>query len=364
MDFREQARAVETDQDLHRAHNYVRTEKKVELPRFTKPYWFDQKLKQNYTNECREVVRLFVTGKLEGRYGTYGHGGPQSRDKKHVYFTKNNGSELWMHKKNSLDVKVCVAKKANGVFVGNSSSLWHARNVKTRRIYATRGGPLKIQTVLTEVMPMVPFLMFKEARLDINTFHLIDRGPDEKLDLGLKVKGETVMTHFMGAMVFRLEVRKRSKGIEGQSYKYYLFDIDRNDVRLKNFNAFLSQLGREVSSVDDAYKSLKPKEVYEAEKFLGHECPRQGEWFFIPVQGEHKNAIEKAYHPGRPRNVEAVLQSKGNRAHYVKHLSEEGYVKGEVTHGGREHKPIILETWHKAVPNTAIGSFKISGAVD
>jgi hypothetical protein len=39
-------------------------------------------------------------------------------------------------------------------------------------------------------------------------------------------------------------------------------------------------------------------------------------------------------------------------------------VRGKVSHGGHEHKPIILDGWHKPVPNTAVGSFKISGAVD
>ena len=40
------------------------------------------------------------------------------------------------------------------------------------------------------------------------------------------------------------------------------------------------------------------------------------------------------------------------------------YVSGELTHRGREHHPIQLEGWYKPVPNTAIGSFQISGDID
>ena len=67
---------------------------------------------------------------------------------------------------------------------------------------------------------------------------------------------------------------------------------------------------------------------------------------------------------GRPSRQAATLQSKNNRPHYVQFLSVEGYVKGKVTHGGGEHKAIMLKGWCKAVPNTAVESFKISGQVD
>jgi hypothetical protein len=39
-------------------------------------------------------------------------------------------------------------------------------------------------------------------------------------------------------------------------------------------------------------------------------------------------------------------------------------VRGRVYHGGFEHNPIDLKGWHKAVPNTAVESFRISGDVD
>jgi len=150
----------------------------------------------------------------------------------------------------------------------------------------------------------------------------------------------------------------------GKDEDYFLFDIDRNDLKLKNFNVFLSKLARPCSSIEDAYASLKPKEIFDAERFMGKQCERQGEWFFIPVQGEHEVKKEAKWNRGRPARQGAILQAKGNRPHYVEMLSDEGYVKGKVTHGGGGHIPINLKQWHRAVPNTATESFKISGDVD
>lgn len=55
----------------------------------------------------------------------------------------------------------------------------------------------------------------------------------------------------------------------------------------------------------------------------------------------------------RPNNVEFMLE-----------LPKLNLCKGEITHTGREHEPIILKDWYKPVPNTAINSFTIHGAVD
>lgn len=343
-------------------------------PAIIRPEWWDREdLTNNYENRCRDVVKRFMLGQLiEGEPMKH-----TNMNGRHIYSTKNNGTELWMFKNNqSIKVKVCVARKANGMFIGNASSLMFAKPPPTKkspnpRVRAVGGTQLKIQQVLSEAMPMVPFGLFKETMLDINTLHIIEKGPDEQLELGRKVRDKEVLTHYTGALLFKIEFMKRSKSMrdhrnEGQ---YFLFDIDRNDLKLKNLNFFLSRLAGPAKSITEAYDLLKPKEVLEAERFLGRKCERQGEWFFIPVQGRFKRQRDQtnwngSVRRGRPRFVEAVLQSKGNRAHYVKFLSEQGYVTGKVWHGGHEHKPISLPGWHKPVPNTAVESFKISGAVD
>ena len=66
-------------------------------------------------------------------------------------------------------------------------------------------------------------------------------------------------------------------------------------------------------------------------------------------------------------NYGGELRAGENRPNSVDKLFIENnvnYVKGEVTHTGREHEPITLKNWHKAIPNTAIKSFTITGNID
>jgi hypothetical protein len=363
--------ALQSVTDNHALRIYTPEPKAHMVP--TKPEWWDDELRDNYEGRCRQVVKAFIDGDLPA--GTsMKHTNMNGR---HTYSTKKNGTELWMFKNNpSIKVRICIAKKVGGLFVGNASSLFFARSPATKnnprpKVKATSGSQLKIQQVLSQAMPMVPFGLFKETMLDLDTLQIIDKGPDEQLELGRKEKGKEVLTHYTGSLVFKIDFMQRSKLLrdhtgEGQ---HFLFDIDRNDLRLKNLNFFLSRLPRPVTSLQDAYASLKPKEVYEAERFLGREVQRQGEWFFVPVPGRFRRKVDAfrwngAKRVGRHPFVEACLQSKGNRPHYVKFLSEEGYVTGLVRHGGHEHKPIELKGWHKPIPNMAVESFKISGAVD
>ncbi len=58
-----------------------------------------------------------------------------------------------------------------------------------------------------------------------------------------------------------------------QDDKYYLCSLDESSY-------FVSQLSRRPKSIEDAFVSLKPKPVLDAEK-AGRTVLRQGEWFFI-----------------------------------------------------------------------------------
>lgn len=75
--------------------------------------------------------------------------------------------------------------------------------------------------------------------------------------------------HFLGETLFKIQ---RSEG-----WHYYVCGLDRNDnPRRRMF--FLAQipLGKKPKTVDEALDMLRPEEVA-----LG--APRQGEWFFLPV---------------------------------------------------------------------------------
>jgi len=282
-----------------------------------------------------EVIDNFMSGIEMENFYTYNW-----TTAKHIYETRKDCTELWLFKDNpSVKFEICVAKKINGCFIGNSSSLI-AQKYQNGNI-SWLSGRSKIQEILFRRMPMVPFRLFEQQGLDLPQLKIVDRGPEEWLDVGNKEP-----RHFMGAMLFRIEET------------HYLFDLDRGDIAQKNFNPFLAKLSRFSKTIDAAYKALKPDEVYQAEE-EGKKCFRQGEWFFIPVKGEYEPLKARDKNDQR-----ATLATGQSRPHYVEQISEEGYVTGKVTHGGFEHKSFVLKGWYQTLPNTAIESFKISGDVD
>lgn len=348
------ARNLERGIATHRA--ILEPEKKA--PEFIKPTWWDMPQEESYTGRCRSVIKNFLNGNLHGKITTLVSNG------QHIYSTRNNGKELWLYKNNpSVKVNICVARKVDGGYIGNSSGMMAMRNALSKKIGWT-GTQQKIQEVMAECIPMVPFLIFKEARLDINSFEIVEKGQQERLEVFRLWSKVIEGRHYTGAMVFKMNIVSRSRGVMGKTEDYYLFDIDRNDLKLKVFNPFLSKLPGPAKTIAEAYALLKPKEISDAERFLGRECERQGEWFFIPVQGRFKRQRDESARLGRKPFLQARLSSKGQRPHTVQFLSEEGYVTGRVNHTGGEHPEMYLKGWHKPVGNGAVESFKISGAVD
>lgn len=275
--------------------------------------------------------------------------------------------ELWFVRKSQWTKsgwnKSLLAKEINGAVFGNSSVIFGGKRaeIENRRQRKAmdgfgRGGELECQRVVNQYIPMIPFVLFKESKLDVSKLTLIDKGEEKQIDFGRTTKeGKKILTHFTGAILFSIDDT------------YFMADLDQNEIEHRKMNFWMSKLPRKAASIADAYASLKPKEVSDAERFLGRTCARQGEWFFIPVQGEYKKSDDvktEVVGWSTNRKTVAILQSKGNRPHYVSDMSKEGFVKGEVTHGGYEHHPIMLKGWHKPVPNTAVESFKISGMVD
>jgi hypothetical protein len=250
--------------------------------------------------------------------------------------------------------EVLAVRLSSGQLVGNANRLNHAVRKSFGRAVERDG---EIQRTLQESMAMLPFSVFKESGLSPENIEFLDQtGPET---VGVKVTrwkdGKEVTKiekrHFTGASLFRL------------GKKYFLFDIDRREIEHGIFNAFLVELPGPAKTVKDAYQSLKPKEVIDAEK-RGVNVKRQGEVFFLPT--------DKEVEPDKERNWEnkivekrGVLQAGGNRPNYAQRINEKtGLVSGKVEHSGREHAPLILKGWFKPVPNTSTKSFQITGEID
>jgi hypothetical protein len=255
----------------------------------------------------------------------------------------------------------------------------------------------KVQEIMSSDndFQMIPFTVFSQANLDLNKFRLIEKGISETLPRRIELrdwsKGEYKTTykvenvHFTGSSLFE---------VDG---KYYLFDVDRREVKYNIFNPFLAQLPKQVSTIKEAYEILKPKQVLEAEK-QGLEVLRQGEWFFIPTSKPkikkltklekmiilgnsasfnedlikllglnkkelEKQAIELLKEVPKQQNLQ-VGNSRPNTVSLLVQQGEKVFCSGIVKHTGREHADLKLNNWYLAVPNTSNENFTITGDID
>lgn len=215
---------------------------------------------------------------------------------------------------------------------------------------------------------LLPLNVFEAAQLNLAETEIVERGPEEKIN----------GRHFAGAMLLK------------NKENYFLFDVDRNEVKHGIFNAFLSKLPRACSSIVDAYDSLKPEAVKQAE-LAGIEVKRQGEWFLIKRPDKFETCSPLNNWQGttgtfKGEQIRVTLgevrqgNSRPNRVHLIKYGSE-NIGLGEISHTGREHKTLDLgkttfrkegdtmnqwsryDTW-TIIPNNSVGNFTIEGNVD
>lgn len=285
-----------------------------------------------------------------------------------------------------------IARKTvqNGevIIIGNSSAL----SLIGREVHYGREslntGETEVQRRLALCVPMLPFSVFEQAKLDLDSLQIIERGPEETITrkhesdkrdkAGNKVWiDETV--HFTGASLF---------SIDGTAF---LFDVDRRELEYKVFNPFLVRLPSAAGSIAEAYEILKPEPVVAA-LAKGQDVKRQGEFFFIPVSAlEAKRLSKLAETEGnviplelragqnRPNTAKGIQLVDGKpvpdmqgmawneRNELRKTLrgkSAECFITGKVEHTGREHAALILRGWYRAFPNTATQSFTITGDID
>jgi hypothetical protein len=157
---------------------------------------------------------------------------------------------------------------------------------------------------------------------------------------------------------------------------YYLCSLDEGRY-------FVSKLAGPAATVDEAFASLKPEPVREAER-EGMTVIRQGEWFFVAT-GQDDAALAQDLGVSRTRlgtlaRVDALPRDRADsNRHDVKQvITPDGrrLAKGKVFHrtpgfGGekgtltREHRTINLgETWHLVYQNTQQAAWSMGGNFD
>jgi hypothetical protein len=133
---------------------------------------------------------------------------------------------------------------------------------------------------------------------------------------------------------------------------------------------FMEDVARNINTVAQAHKGLKPNTVTFFEGVVG-KCPRQGEWFFVPLTLDELEALAKGFEKKRftiERNISLgdATGIRGGKPHTASEvvrvpgrLVENGFtvrgrpeviVKGAVRHA--DHKSRQLSNWHKVVRNS------------
>jgi hypothetical protein len=228
----------------------------------------------------------------------------------------------------------------------------------------------------------IPFNVLASANLKLSETRVLEQGPESTHQIKDGGRyGSLVERHFTGALLLENKGRK------------FLMDIDRVEIEHKLFNAFFVEVSPDVKSIAEAYESMKPQAVRDAE-LAGTEVKRQGEWFFIAT--DKSIEVRSDYvlnwprdassftHDANPQYVlkRAVAHGKGRPNNLYKPIGFgdlDQLVCGTVSHQGREHADLDLgqeevtssgngdrttfKLW-QLVPNTTVSNFTITGDID
>ena len=188
---------------------------------------------------------------------------------------------------------------------------------------------------------------------------ILDWVDDSYVNTGkLDKDGNPIYDHVLGGCLFKL----------GEDRKF-LSSMDESGTGRGLF--FLTELAdNNVTTIEEAYESLKPEEVKKAEK-QGKEIRRQGEHFFIKIEDEdfEIGEVEKRY----------LIKNKDD-SREDRHFATEGFerdgrqfVRGVIRHSRGEHSMLKLyeegvkardRKWYEQFENIQINSWSAGGSVD
>lgn len=303
----------------------------------------------------------------------------------------------------------------NGLVLSNANRLQYCGTHPVYggpRSYNQGQAPAQLYLEEAGAIP-VPFSVFENAKLDIVKAKVVVKAPSETVTVTVKEwkNGKEIerdeTRHYVGACLLE---------IDGN---FFLFDIDREELKHKIFNPFVVKLPGATKSVEEAYLSLKPPKAVMAE-LEGTPVERQGEWFFIKRYDELPADLTKApqelldivNNPPDARKMGIPVQQGYEPGEYVSNSNSRQWraydkacdkwreaqeqvreyqpnpgslrqgenrpnnvelfvrykdivlVSGTVSHSGREHRDVLLKGWWEPVPNTAVQSWQVSGEVD
>ena len=239
---------------------------------------------------------------------------------------------------------------------------------------------------------VVPFTVLNNADLTpIRHIEIIDKTRERHRNIKYTDKnGKTKVRqeHLLGGSVIR------------HSGRYFLSSTDPTSTWGNGY--FLTELVESVTTVEDAFESLKPSFVKQLKSELeGSEAPmdlilRQGEWFFVKMDEEsfvkpvkllkgiknmEKMSMRNEHLPSadstQPHHKATRLIYVGNgegsyfdekeQRHVSYRIASGFYCRGTIRHDNREHRMLKLgngREWYLAIQNRQVRSWSYGGRVD
>jgi hypothetical protein len=157
---------------------------------------------------------------------------------------------------------------------------------------------------------------------------------------------------------------------------YYISAIDETASDVWRNGHFLTRLTGPVSTVAEAFESLKPAEVKAAEQ-MGIPVFRQGDWFAIPYTDVatqitlptprelEKRSVAHEYLPRREHDDNSMRATRHRVTRLVvDECSGLVLARGTVRHSANDHKMLKLGGWHAMYGNVQAGSWTADGRID
>lgn len=191
---------------------------------------------------------------------------------------------------------------------------------------------------------------FVEKRYDFYHIHQLivanvrQRGKKEFFEISIKETAIVRVLDTQNKYVLLMTEELVRPGVSGRKRRF-LFGYDERRI-------FISSLAEEdVKTVKEAFESLKPVDVKDAE-FQGKKVKRQGEWFFIPISkfiscgNDCIMEKEPLNRLGNPHVADVLVSRKLEFPRYSgdRIIRGEFYAKGSIRHG--DHSTLHLKGWH------------------
>ncbi len=185
--------------------------------------------------------------------------------------SKTSGLAVLFYETDLISVKFKIGETDEYIYFGNSDIL----TLVGRTVSYGNVSENREETEIQREMKRMEFHVFPFNSVDFSDvkFTLLERGlstpVSDEIGRAYYSERKRVSHDLQGDVLFKL------------NSETFLAGVDRREIKFHRLNSFLTEISADVSTIADAYETLKPKEVVKAES-EGLKVKRVGRLFLIP----------------------------------------------------------------------------------